>query len=586
MNSNPNGSEPSRSPEPGRNRASRSGGSRKSKAKLIAIVATAVVVGLVALGGAAKFAYPRFKIARGRQNAVEALSAMRKGQLDEAGSKVKTALAMAPKEPSVLRAAAQYCTLRNDPSGVNYYQMVLSTPEGTLADRTNLIRLAHSTKRMEPALAVLREMLLANSNDALALQMLVENHLLSGHPEQAMKAAAYAFKLNPTNAWFQYTLGSLLIDDPRAGKYQLEGRKLLFSLAISQSPESRAAQDRIARSRDLTKAEMAVLQRQIEGRTNQGLSDALLIYDLRQRQTPEKASDIVTEALKRYLQEDPELGLSKVIGWAASGQQFAPILAHVPSKLAQSNASIAPLYAAVLAAAGRWNDLETFLTGAESSIGKVLTAGFRARLAMSKGNRSEAEAQFRSLGNAKDVPIIDAQILAAQAEQAGLPDVAVQIYQMLARDPASNFDASRESLRLLGSLQDMAQVRDVAGNLSRTFPGDDGVAAEYAWANLVAKDSLPEALATMNRLHEKNPANPAWSYGLAFAQLRMERNAEALDLIQNAGTDSKNLSPRLRVVQALVLAANGQREPAIRAAQSVDVSKLRPAEQALLTGLR
>lgn len=558
---------------------------RQARTRRKWLVGVGCVVVLAGLAVAAKLAYPKIKLARGRQNAAEAMSALRKGDLAIAGGKVKTALAMAPREPETLRAAAEYCRQRSDPAGINYYRMLLGTPEGGLAEKTNLINLAHATKRLQPAREVLREMLLANSNDTTALRYLVENHLLAGDVERAIKASALALKTDPTNTWLQLTLGSLLMDDPRGGKYQDEGRKLLFGLAIGQRPESRAAQNRIARSPNLTKTEMSILQKQIGARTNRALEDEMLIYDLRQRQNPGDGPAIVGEALRRYVQEDPGVGLASVIGWAASGRHYDPVLKAVPVAFAQTNASVAPLYSAVLAASEKWDDLERFLGAAESSIGKVLSAGFRARLAMARGNKAEAEAQFRSLGSVKEVSVIDARILAEQAEAAGLPDVAVDVYQRIAAEPGAAIDASRECLRLLGRLEDQFKLREVAGRLTRVFPNDDNLAAEFAWANLVAGQDLPEALTVLNRLHEKAPANPVWTYALAMAELKLGRSAKASELIQAANVAPKSRSPRMQLVHALVLAANDQREAGRRAAREVNLARLRPAEQAMLKDL-
>jgi Tfp pilus assembly protein PilF len=572
------------SPSGSRGRSTAKGG--KNRRRLLLIGIAVAVVGVVLLGIAAKFAYPRIKLARGRQDAVEAMSAMRKGQLDAAGAKVKTALAMAPKSPEVLRAAAQYCGLKGDPAGINYYQMLLATPAGGLGDQTNLIRLAHSTKYVGQAREVIRQMLQANSNDVMALQFLVENHLLADDRDRAIKSAAFGLKAHPTNAWFQFTLGSLLVDDPRGAKYQDEGRKLLFALAISQLPERNAAQNRIARSPNLTKAEMAVLQRQIQGRPDRSTEDEILLYDLRQRQNPEDAAKIVTEALTRYLTEDPNDGLPQVVGWAASGRQFESILRALPSKVAQTNAGVAPLYAGVLAASDQWDELERFLLSSESTIGKILSTGFRARLAMARGNRPEAESLFRSLGTVKEVPMIDAQILAEQAEAAGLPEVAVDIYQRIANNPGATIDASLKSLRLLSSLEDVAQVRELSKRLARIFPQAEYLAGEYAWASLVVGEDVAESRDTFGKLSEKTPSNPSWRYCLAYAELKMGRASKALELVQGAGVPLKDLSPRMVVVHALVLEANDQRDAARRTANMVDLKRLRPAERSLLKDLR
>jgi hypothetical protein len=564
-------------------RATSSTDRRRNRKKSTWLFVGAAVLAIGLLAGGVTLAYPGIKAARARQHAAEAESALRKGDLESAGTKVKAALAMGPKLPEVLRAAARYCSLQGDPTGINYYQMILATPAGTLADKTNLIALAHATSRLGPAREELRKMLTANSNDVVALRYLVENHILGKDRDRAIKTAAIGLKANPTNAWFQLTLGSLLIDDPRGGKYQDEGRRLLFSLAIGKGPEHIDAQNRIAQAQDLTKAEAAVLQKQIQSRTNLTHDDEVLIYDLRRRQNPDQAAALVKEAVNRYAREDPTAGLAAVLTWAAKGKQFAPILASLPAAAAETNRWVAPTYAAVLAESGKWAELEKFVSGGESFIGKTLAAGFRARVAMAKGNTKEAEALFRSLGGTQEIPVLDARILAQQAEAAGLPGVAVEIYQRLATDPAITLEAARQCVRLLGALEDIKQIREVAGRLAKAFPQEDTLVAEAAWANLVANEEIPEAWAALLRLHEKTPSDPNWRFGLALAELKMDRPQKALALIQESAAAAKSLSPRMQLSQVLTLGANQQRDAAQRLARQIELKRLRPAERALLT---
>ncbi len=553
----------------------------EKKRRWLLIGGSVVLLGLLAVG--AKLAYPGIKTSRARQHAAEAESALRKGNLELAGTKVKTALAMGPKLPEVLRAAARYCALRGDPAGITYFQMLLATSAGTMADRTNLISLAHATGRIGPARDQLREMLASNSNDAVAMRFLIENHLLALDQEKAVLSAAFALKAHPTNTWFQLTLGSLLIDDPRGDKYQDEGRRLLFSLAIGQSADRLAAQNRIAQAKDLTKPEASVLQKQIQSRTNRTIDDEVIIYDLRRRQAPDKAADIVGEAINRYRREDPGLGLTAVVTWAAKGKQYVPITAALPAAEAATNRLVAPIYAAVLSAKKEWADLEKFVGAAESAIGKTLTAGFRARVAMAQGDRREAERLFRSLGGEKDVSIIDARILAEQAESAGLPGVAVEIYQRLSAEPSIAYDAARQCVRLLGSLEDIAQIREVAGRLAKAFPQEDGVALEAAWANLVANQDIAESWEVMSRLHLKASSNQGARFGLALAELKMDRPQKALALIQESKTPFPSLSPRMQLAQVMTLGANQQRDAAKRLASQIDLSRLRQAERAMVT---
>jgi hypothetical protein len=190
------------------------------------------------------------------------------------------------------------------------------------------------------------------------------------------------------------------------------------------------------------------------------------------------------------------------------------------------------------------------------------------------------------LGTVKEVPIIDAQILAEQAEAAGLPEVAVDIYQRIANNPGATIDASLKSLRLLSSLEDVAQVRELSKRLARIFPQAEYLAGEFAWASLVVGDDVAESRDTFGKLSEKTPSNPSWRYCLAYAELKMGRASKALELVQGAGVPLKDLSPRMVVVHALVLEANDQRDAARRTANMVDLKRLRPAERSLLKDLR
>ncbi len=61
------------------------------RTRRIWMIAIGSAVAVAVLAVAAKIAYPKIKLARGRQNAAEAMSALRKGDLTVAGAKVNRA---------------------------------------------------------------------------------------------------------------------------------------------------------------------------------------------------------------------------------------------------------------------------------------------------------------------------------------------------------------------------------------------------------------------------------------------------------------------------------------------------------------
>lgn len=557
-------------------------GSRKRKSWLL-ILAGVVLLGVAAAGF--KFAYPAIKVSRGRQSAADAEALLRRGKLEEAGRKIKVALQLAPREESVLRAAGHYCSAVGDPSGINYFRMLIGASKATFNDRTNLIALGHATMRLGPAREELKTLLTADSNNPVVLRLLVENHLLAKDTERAVKTAAYALKGNPTNAWFQFMLGSLLVDDPRGVKYRDEGRRLLLSLAVGSSDQKYAAENRLALSAGLSRAELVLLQRQIESRTNRTINDEVIIYDLRRRQDTNQVDALVREGIQRYVQEQSVDGMSNVAAWGASHRQFRAVVDSLPLNIARTNRNLALLRASSLAELKEWPALQTLLDDPQSQLGPVLTPCFRARIAMGTGKQKEAEAHFRTLLELKEIVAGDAQLLALQAEMAGLPHIAIDIYQRLAGDPQWSVEAASQCVRLTRQIEDTTLVREVLRRLSSIFSADDGIAAETAWLDLVANDRVTEAWGTLSRLHEKAPTNPTWRACLAFAEFRMGRQREALALLQHESLKGIDLPPRLAAVQAVVLGANDLKAEARKVARTVELARLRPEERALVKDL-
>lgn len=541
----------------------------------------AVVVLAVLAVGAWKM-YPTFKGMRGRQYASEAQSLLRRGQTKEAGQRVKSALQLAPKDTTVLRAAANYCSAVGDPAGINYYQMLLATPSGSLADRTNLIVLGHATLRLGPAREQLKIMLEAQSNSPTALRLLVENHLLAKDVERAIKTAAYALKDNPNDTWFQLTLGSLLVDDPRGVKYRNEGRRLLLGLAVGSSPEKYPAENRLAVSGDLSKSEMLLLQKQISSRTNLTLTDEVLIYDLRRRLNPEKTDAIAREAIQRAVKQGSPTNMVAVSAWAAQHRQYQVVADTLPLSATRASRELAAIRAGVLAELKNWPELEAVLSDPQSPLGPIMTPVFRARIALGQGRKAEAEAQFGTLLKLKEIAVGDAQFIALQAEAAGLPVIAIDVYQRLASNPQTAIDSAAQCLRLSRQIDDIEQLQTVMRRLASIFPNDTPLVTEAAWLDLVRNQNVAQAWAALSKIYQAEPSKTVPRYALAFAELRMGRPQDALNLIQRAAVDDEALTPRMQLIHAVVLGANQQREQARKVARKVELSRLRPLERELI----
>lgn len=549
--------------------------------RMLVILGSLVVLVILAVA-AKKFVYPVLKAMRGRQYAAEVQSHQRRGEMEEAGKKLKLALKFGPQEPEVLRAAANYSAAVNNPAAVNYFQMLKATPAVTFEDRTNYISFCLATTRLDLAREELTQLLKQDTNNIPLLKLLVQHHLIARDTGRAILTARYAARLSPTDESLQLTLGSLLTENSRRPGDRAEGRRLLWSLAVGNSAQKGEAVKRLAANRELNAGEIRVLLKMLEAQGKRTFTEDLLVYDLRARADSGEIPGLVKEALGRYLQEHDYSSAASVAAWASSLKQDQTVLEMLPYNLVRTNKVLAPVRLGTLAELGRWSDIQTALEDRYYETGPVLTKCFQAHLAMRGGRKSEAEALFMSALQTEKIGLRDARLIARQAEMAGLPFTAIAVHQKLANDPRLTLESCLEILRILAPIDDLDLVRDTLRRLSQLLPGDDNVAGESAWIDLVTNHRTAEGLQTMRRLHAAYPDNPQWRVGLAVGLWRNGQAHEALVQLQTSELEWRDIQPRMQAAWTAIIGANQQRENARKLARQVDLKRIRAAERALV----
>ncbi len=581
MNDSDSDTPPSPSPSPGRS-SRRSPRSRtkgaKSRRKLIlwGVVALVVVSGL-----AWKLVLPRLKEARAQRFAAEAETLTRRQEYEEASAKVLAALRFAPQDPVVLRAAANLYFENILPGGLGYYERLIGTGQATPEDRLKYVRLALALKRLDVAGRELQEMIRADPKNIELLHLLVQQQRDAGDLRRATLTASYALSLQPDHPRSQFIYG-ILLNQNRTNSVQEAGRRTLWGLALADNEYSERAADVLTTSANLTDSELRLLIRDFQSRTNPRPTDLLRAYSLKIRLEPGRTNELVREAFDTVAATNTSpVILALLCQWAAQNHQSDLILERVPAEVARTNTLLAPLRASALARAGRWSEVTPMLEDKRYPLDATVTAVLRAEMALASGNRSGAEAAYKTALEQPKLKSEHLLLVARSAESGGFPLAAAAAYQRLGKDPRQAVTAAIEAARVLYQVEDLRVMRDALKKLSDQLPGDDTVAGELAWAELLLNVRPTEAHSVAERLARERSNDPQWRFLLALSQLRENRPSDALALIESESIDWDKLRTRCQVVYVAALGANEKRQVARDYAAKV-TGKLKTAEQDLI----
>ena len=537
----------------------------------------------VAVTVAHEAVYPAIKVGRGRDHALDVERLLRRGELKKASVQLKLALHFAPEDPGVLRTAARYCSILRLPQGLTYHEMLLGTGQATDADRRGYVELAVVLGRVDLAARQLRALLRENPKDIGLLHLLVRQQRAARDLASATKTARFALSLRPEEERSQLVLGRLLMDRRDDPKLRSEGRRLLWGLAVGDGPGHDDAADLLIGDADLSPSERELLAKSVAARPGKRLHDQLLLAELRLPSEPGRSNAVVAETLRSlWLQAD--LNTLPVIGdWASRHGGSGTLLELIPADGAHTNRMWAPMRALALADARRWDELGKVLDEAAGPLSPFVSTSLKGRLALSRDRRAEAEGHLLAAIELPGLSVSQCRFIARESERAGFTRLAIRAWQRIQTDPEEAVGACLQVLRLARPLDDTPLVFDTVKRLNDYIPGDDLVAGERAWFELLLKQGIDHGKDTAAMLAKKYPTEPRWRHLAALAELRAGRPEAALAMIEADLGRWTELEPRWQLVGVLALAENQQREAARGLARRIDPKKLRSAELQLLT---
>ena len=532
---------------------------------------------------ASKAVYPAIKVGRGRDHALDVERLLRRGEPKKASDQLKLALYFAPEDPGVLRTAARYCSLLRLPQGLTYHEMLFGTGQAIDADRRGYVELAVVLGRVDLAARQLRALLQENPEDIGLLHLLVRQQRAARDLASATRTARFALSLRPEEERSQLVLGRLLMDRRDSPALRSEGRRLLWGLAVGDGAGHDDATDLLSGDPDLSRSERDLLARAVAARPGKRLRDQLLLAELRLPSEPGRSNAAVGETL-RSLWPQADTDTLPVIGdWASRHGGSGVLLELIPVDAAHTNRMLAPMRALALADARRWDELGKVLSEAAGPLSSFVSTSLKGRLALARDRRAEAEGHLLAAIELPGLSVSQCRFIARGSERAGFTRLAIRAWQRIQTDPEESVGACLQVLRLARPLDDTPLVFDTVKRLNDFIPGDDLVAGERAWFELLLKQGIEHGKDTAAMLAKKYPGEPRWRYLAALAELRGGRPETALSMVEADLGRWTELEPRWQLVGVLALAENQRREAARGLARRIDPKKLRSAELQLLT---
>lgn len=502
-------------------------------------------------------------------------------RLSEAGRIVRTVVGLAPTEPKVLRLVANYCSKVGSAEALNYWQLLVATPEATREDHLGYLDACAAFNRSDLAGPHLQGLLKTAPTDPDYIRFHVRWVRNTGSLAEAIAAARGWVRIRPEDQEAQFALGSFLSGAVSAEE-RAEGRRILWGFAVGQGTFRDASIDVLASGadpgRELSDAECRILLKSLAGRTDRRTT----ILGLRSRLEPERRAELVAELAKAALADGSLPALAEAAAWFADHGDLLRVLEMLPTEKIGKQTALVTARLQALMELGRLDEVQPYLDMTEPPVEAYMLHCLRASAAL-KGPRPQLVlGHFENAIAACSNQPSRLQFVAGYAERVGQPRAAIAAHESLMRWPQLTQPSGREILRLVKPLYDTRLVAGTLRRLSQAMPSDDSLFAGDTYYGLLVGEPRPEAPARLSRLMAADPKDFTFPFLLALGELRHGDPTKALALMEGSEVDWTKAEPRVKAVYVAALGAGNQREAARQMARRIDLAALTAEERQLI----
>ena len=550
------------------------------------ILFSLVLVGLFGVIGG-RLIWRHLRLNRARDQASQAEKLMREQKPLAAQPLVRAAYMIAPNDPAILRAAARWSSLVLRPEGLSYWDRLAALGPLTRVEQILQVDLALALNRVDLSRELLKKLVPGNEKDRAVLLRALRYQQQVGSQAKAEAGGKLALISHPTDPEIQFTVGRLYLESS-SPPVRMDGRRLLWDVALGQSEWRDAAVDLLSQSQLLDTGDRALLVRTLAARQPDTLANQLQILSLR------AASAMGDRELAKLADEAEQLSEKfptvsdrvNVARWLARSGATNRALAYLPLETVGTNATAAADCLDLLLRARAWPEAAAMLDRKPLALPDATQ---QAALGLIDASTTRLDPQGRfaqALRLAAGQPSVLFTV-ATYAEAGEEFTVACDaLLQHAELNPMVTLQSCRRALGLAQRNGDLDAARRSIERLGSYLPGEEVVLLERSWLDLLFRKEVPRAQVALNHLLAHPKFGTSAQVAMALAELRSGQAVAAMTRVENSGWDYTTLPPRHRATIAAVLEANGQREPARRLALTIPEGQLHGPELELVKGLR
>ncbi|MEM7146602.1 MAG: tetratricopeptide repeat protein [Verrucomicrobiota bacterium] len=568
---------------------------RKQKNRRFGLLLFAAFIFLSVLGGALVYwkkdaISSRVRTFQGNLLTSQAQSALEKGDIRNAASKISAALKKNPRNPNTLRTAIALELNYSPSQTISLLRTLDQLGHATTEERITLLGMLVEQERLSEAGTLANTLIREHPDNTKILNLTGRIHLALENRDAALTVLRHAERIDPGNHGVQLTLAQAHLGSPLPDVRQLAWQAL-FNIARNDAsgPDGLEALNIIFNHRDrlsIALDQFFDLYKNHPLRPSIGDPTLDLLawqFDLDSNNNPESKNNIARESIAVWNNANlAPADLDNRLKWLIQNDT-APVVAAF---LAENPPEPHPdrigstLIAFVLA--DDFNSADSFLRKLSEAGHQALAAAGRASLAASKKENHDAVAEQ-----------FERAILLASQEAS--PSSLLRIGTVAAN--LNHLDVARRAFELasntapLKSHQALASIATQEGNhdallthletLLELDPDNQKLLLKTTFLQLLLRVHLDQAEAATNRLLAANPDEDNIRLLSAFSHLVFERNDEALTLATQINPD--NLLNNLRVPLVAIFASTGNQAAARKVAALITRDTLKPEELTLLT---
>lgn len=551
---------------------------RKFPLKLI--LALVVVAGLLGAYLGARPVWRMIKAHRAQGFVHQAEEAFAKEKWAEAFERTRSAIQLAPTDPSVIRHAAYLYSHFASEAAFPYFDTLLASPNATTADREEFATLAFRVGNIELANSQVDELLENTKPSPRTLVLGAQLAAIRRDFTNAVRLGRAAVEAQPSNPTNVLNLAGLLVLNGSAVERK-EARDILWPFARTNGQYQVRALGAILNAADATRAEREEIEKIIRAKTTRTLDEEMLFYEVQASLDPSQVNKLADELVERYARGKSD-ELIAVSTWLNRRQIFNRTRDLLLPDLARKDPTLFRLRFEALTGSGDLRGGYDFIKVDPAPGDPFQVELLRCTTAIRLKDLVSVDVHFNTLMTLAKQQPRRLRTLAEYAFRNGNRKLATEAYQILAQNPRDAIPATRGMVRTADSVGETWLARDYARKLVSLAKNDENAKTQVTYYDLLLNENLDQALATAKALHQAKPEDFNRRAILALAFLRHDQARQALDCVEGQLVNWNQVIPGLRAVVAASLGAVGQLEKASNYVAKLPLARLKPEERELI----